>query len=93
MVPTSNMCTKLHTAMTLWIIFKKSWGNIWFSHFYFVSLYCQGGEMVDVLVSTQKSVEWGKLVDISQTRVIGDYIFKSVQVRILSLAQKRLELI
>jgi hypothetical protein len=39
-------------------------------------------ELVYVLVSTQKSVEWGKLVDILQTRVVGDCIFKSMWVRI-----------
>jgi hypothetical protein len=40
--------------------------------------------MVYALVSTQKSVEWGKLEDTLQTRVMGDYIFKSIQVQILS---------
>ena len=44
----------------------------------------QVAELVYALVSTQKSVEWGKLEDTLQTRVMGDYIFKSIQVRILS---------
>ena len=51
------------------------------------SYYSKVAKLVDALLSTQKSVEWGGVVDKQQTRVVGDYIFKSMQVRVLPLHQ------